>query len=163
MVTLREVIVATIFLVTVLITSQITSSCLAAFMIGLGATLLLVYMYTRLYGYWNQRILNRWKNPRPVCGNGRCHWQDYETVEIVRDSSGYRGRVLKCRCGIKYVLKSYDLSNTMLFLQLLEDGSVKPYMVFRRGCWVPASSDEIDTLGLTDECMWPPGNAVGAK
>lgn len=65
---------------------------------------------------------------RPPCKNGTCHAQDYETVEYrCEDNSSVL--VFRCKCGTKYAL------SFPYFMELLEDGTPKPYMKKIWGKW----------------------------
>jgi hypothetical protein len=66
---------------------------------------------------------------RPPCRNGKCKAGDYQLLRATTD-----GSVFQCQCGDKY----FRLGRTGRFLEILPDGSLRPYM--RRtpfGKWQP--------------------------
>ena len=75
---------------------------------------------------------------RPPCKNGTCHAQDYETVEYrCEDNSSVL--VFRCKCGTKYAL------SFPYFMELLEDGTPKPYMKKIWGKWKLDKEENLKT------------------
>jgi len=66
---------------------------------------------------------------RPMCRNGKCGANDYKFLKITKD-----GSVFQCRCGDKY----FRLRAAARFLEVLPDGSLRPYMKRKPfGKWQP--------------------------
>jgi hypothetical protein len=75
----------------------------------------------------------RWRPLRPPCRKGSCMAQDYKLVEV---STG--GLTYQCKCGDKY----RKLAAPERFVEVLSDGSLRPYMKRRGiGRWEHDSGD----------------------
>lgn len=62
------------------------------------------------------RLRAKWRPIRPICKNGKCPARVYKLLECKERV------VFQCRCGTKY------LKNGRRFMEMLDDGSTKPYM-----------------------------------
>jgi len=67
----------------------------------------------------------------PRCAQGRCDWQAYASKEETID-----GKHFECRCGNRYLLHGND------FMRIESSGATTPFMTWRRGRWMSASSVE---------------------
>jgi len=63
---------------------------------------------------------------RPPCKNGTCHMLDYKIIESIEKDQSV---LLRCKCGTKYVQRF------PYFMELLDDGTTKPYMKKIWGIW----------------------------
>jgi len=77
-----------------------------------------------------------WQPMIPKCKNNKCRKDaDFELLEIKSEGWYYQ-----CRCGTKYLLKKRGQHGRQ-FMELLSDGTTKPYMKHTRfGRWRPDSS-----------------------
>jgi hypothetical protein len=67
-----------------------------------------------------------WRPIRPKCRRGKCKVYHYRFEEMLPD-----GVVFRCKCGDRYFL-----TKNRRFMELLSDGSKKPYMKRKRfGKW----------------------------
>jgi hypothetical protein len=73
-------------------------------------------------------FLDKYFPSRPPCKNGTCHAHDYSIIEYIAID---RTVLLRCKCGTKYVQRF------PYFMELLEDGTPKPYMKKIWGIWKP--------------------------
>lgn len=94
-------------------------------------------------------IQDRWRPDRPKCKSGRCYSDHYDSLSWSPDkltkrerqlADDFGGLIYRCRCGTTY------LASQRRFLEVLPDGSVKPYMFhkpFSRQ-WQPDLAPEED-------------------
>ena len=85
---------------------------IAGFILGCVLAVAAWYILTRLMNLWYI-----WRPLRPYCKEGKCSSYDYQLLEISEGKDVYQ-----CRCGTKYIKTRNH------FGELLEDGSIRPYM-----------------------------------
>ncbi len=71
--------------------------------------------------------------PFPPCKEGKCSsYEDYELIESTESGKGKLGSIRVCKCGGKYLMKRFSLFGYAEAWEILEDGTVRPYMKYRR-------------------------------
>jgi hypothetical protein len=74
-------------------------------------------------------VWHKFRPLRPTCRKGVCQAQDYELLKATSEGSTFQ-----CKCGDKY----FRLGTTGRFLEVLPDGSLRPYMKRKPfGKWEP--------------------------
>jgi hypothetical protein len=83
------------------------------FALGCSLPVLILWFVNKVATKWHE-----FHPLRPPCRKNGCSSTDYELIECLRTGSS----VYRCKCGKKY------LQDEKSFAELLEDGTVHPYM-----------------------------------
>lgn len=76
---------------------------------------------------WLIHLENKWWPVRPPCKNGTCYAGDYVLIQVLDRGEA---TVYRCSCGTDYLRRERQ------FMELLEDGSTRPYMrKNKHGVW----------------------------
>lgn len=75
--------------------------------------------------------------PFPPCKEGKCFsYEDYDIVESAGAEKDECGTVRLCKCGGKYLMKGFSLLGYNEVCEILENGTTRPYMKYKRHCRV---------------------------
>ncbi len=111
----------------------------AGFILGTIATLASLFGVIKLL----LALVSKCWPPFPVCRKGKCGNGDYRWIGRLEDGTGV---IFRCKCGTKYAMKSKSpFGRYIKVLELLDDGSTRPYMKYVRhfdilGRWVKEST-----------------------
>ncbi len=109
-------VIAGVFLGSLLFEPFGTTGAIGGFMLGFSFSFGLLWASSMFHDYMKEQYPRR-----PRCRRGECRWDCYRWKE---DQDG--GALFRCNCGDLYLRKGRE------FLEVLQDGSTRPYMIKKR-------------------------------
>jgi len=105
----------------------------------LGAIAALTFLFS--FFYFLDFVLNLCRPNFPVCKKGKCSRRHYTYIESLDNGTG---AIFSCKCKTKYIMKRDKGLHFKKALELLDDGTTRPYMKYIRrfiifGHWEEAS------------------------